>query len=429
MDQSEPELLVLTISLIALVTIISVLQAALSSINRSRLKQLISENSRQASLLNDLLQSSPDILSIVRMWYGIIILAIGFLGGLWSLSNFHGSLLHMAGSLLVLILFIILAETITWRTISGAAETIILQSAGMLSLIKKISSPLIYPFLFIISPIARLTGKTEESTAVVTEDEIKMMVEEASAQGEIEEEEMEMIQSVFELGDTTAKEIMIPRLDIVAISINTPLASVLDSVLAHGMSRIPVYEENIDRIVGLVHTKDLLVLLHEQKMDTPLKEIIRPAYFIPGSKKIDEMLREMQKEKVAMAIVVDEYGGTDGLVTMEDIIEEIVGEITDEYDKDLSPVQKLEDGSFLVDAKTNIEDVNDQLDINLPTEEFETIGGYIYGFTGHIPKTGETIHVDSITITVEKVLRQRITQVKIRKNVDDAAKKAPQNSV
>jgi CBS domain containing-hemolysin-like protein len=242
-----------------------------------------------------------------------------------------------------------------------------------------------------------------------------MMVEEASSQGVLAEEEKEMIHSVIELSDTIAREIMIPRLDIVAVEVNTPLTKVLDAAITHGLSRLPVFEETVDKVIGIVHTKDLLSLLREKKMDTPLKDNIRHAYFTPGSKKIDEMLREMQREKVAMAIVVDEYGGTDGLVTIEDIIEEIVGDITDEYDKEINSIELMDDGSYMVDAKTNIEDVNAELHIDLPTDEFETLAGYVYGLTGHIPHNGETIKADNITITVEKVIRQRISRVKILK--------------
>ncbi len=416
MDDSESQLLLLILCVTVLVAIISIFYTALLNTNRSRLKALCGDNSRNADVVNELLASPVDILAVLKIWQGLGFLIIGIAAGLWGIRSFVGSPLTVIGVLLLLAVFVFLVEIISWKVIPAYSETIALRTARLIRFIHKLSFPFVYFFMLITSPFTKKIEETSEAKGTVTEDEIKMMVEEASLQGVLEEEEKEMIHSVFELGETIAREIMVPRLDIVAVELKSPLSTVLDTTLNHGLSRIPVYEESIDRIIGIVHTKDLLGILKEEKMETPLKDIIRPAYFIPGSKKISECLKEMQKEKVAMAVVVDEYGGTDGIVTMEDIIEEIVGDITDEYDKDIRPIEKMDDGSYIVDAKTNIEDVNGELDIDIPAEEFETIGGYVYGMTGHIPHVGETIHTDSITITVEKVLRQRITKLRIKKS-------------
>ncbi|MDQ7822180.1 MAG: hemolysin family protein [Candidatus Eremiobacteraeota bacterium] len=420
MDDSESHLLLVIVPLLILVAMASIVHTTLLLINRSRLKQLVGEEIENAELLSELLNTSLDVVLIVKILHGVLILMLGIAVGFWAKEASSLPVLSILGIIALVVIFFILAELIPWEVIPGKAEKIALKMTRLLLLARKISTPFLKVFLFMISPITRIYGK-KDSKGTVTEDDLKMMVEEASEQGILEEEEKEMIHSVFELSNTIAKEIMVPRLDMVSVELKTPLTKVLDTAMSHGYSRIPVYEDSIDRVVGIVHTKDLLALLNEKKMDMPLKEIIRPAFFIPGSKRIDEMLREMQKEKIAMAIVVDEYGGTDGLVTIEDIIEEIVGEITDEYDKDITPVEEMDDGTYLIDAKTIIEDVNDQLDISLPTEEFETIGGYVYGLTGHIPTAGETLHTDGITITVEKILRQRITKLRIKKDVQEPA--------
>lgn len=417
MDDPESQLLLLILCVTLLVTVFSIFYTALLNISRSRLKALCGDNSRNADVVSELLASPVDVLVVLKIWQGIGILIVGIAAGLWGIRSFTESPLAVIGVLLSLAALVFLVEIISWKVIPAYSESIALKTAGLIRFIHKLSYPFIYFFMLITSPFTKKIEETSEAKGTVTEDEIKMMVEEASLQGVLQEDEKDMIHSVFELGETIAREIMVPRLDIVAVELKSPLSTVLDTTLNHGLSRIPVYEESIDRIIGIVHTKDLLGILKEEKMETPLKDIIRPAYFIPGSKRISECLKEMQKEKVAMAVVVDEYGGTDGIVTMEDIIEEIVGDITDEYDKDLRQIEKMDDGSYIVDGKTNIEDVNGELDIDIPAEEFETLGGYVYGITGHIPHAGETINTESITITVEKVLRQRITKLRIKKNV------------
>ena len=174
-------------------------------------------------------------------------------------------------------------------------------------------------------------------------------------------------------------------------------------------------KKTIDNIVGIVYTKDMLKLLKEDKTGITIRTLMRPAYFTPEIKKVDDLLREMQQKRISMAIVVDEYGGTDGLVTIEDIIEEIVGEIEDEYDKTNPVIEEIGQGTFIVDARMNIEDVNSRLDISLPIDECETIGGFVYGLLGRIPSQGEKVKVDSISIVVEKIHRRMIKKVKIDK--------------
>jgi CBS domain containing-hemolysin-like protein len=279
-------------------------------------------------------------------------------------------------------------------------------------IVQALTRPFLRPLIALAGGVARVLGGrgSIESDSGVTEDDIRLMVE---AGRDLEESEKEMIHSIFELSETIAREIMVPRVDMVVVEKGMSLTEVLDRCLEKGLSRLPVYEETIDNVVGIVTAKDLLFQLREGRMETRLEEIIRPAFFVPASKRVDELLRDMQREKVAMAIVVDEYGGTDGLLTMEDLIEEIVGEIADEYDKEEPAIELLKDGSVLVDAKLIIEDVNQALDIDLPADEYETVGGYVYGLLGHVPKEGEKAEVDGLVVHVQQVERQRITRLRI----------------
>lgn len=277
-----------------------------------------------------------------------------------------------------------------------------------------------YPVSWLLINISNFTGKllginVDLYKQFITQDHIRLMVEEGEKQGVFEEQEREMIHSIISFGDTIAREIMVPRISMICLEVNQTIDNVLNAILETGYSRVPIYEETIDNIVGIVYEKDMLKILKDNRLNINIKDIMRQAYFTPEIKKIDELLKEMQKNRISMAIVVDEYGGTDGLITVEDIIEEIVGEINDEYDQKGAVIENLGNNVFIVDARMNIEDVNSYFDINLPVDECETIGGFVYGLLGRIPAQGEEVNIDSLSIIVEKIHRRMIKKLKIKK--------------
>lgn len=253
------------------------------------------------------------------------------------------------------------------------------------------------------------------------EEELRMMVDAAEQEGTLEEEEKEMIEGIFTLGERTAREIMVPRVDVAAVNASEPLREVWETIKTRGHSRIPIYEETIDNIVGVVHAKELLRDMEAGSLDRPARSLARPPYFIPESKKIDELLREMQKGKVHMAIVVDEYGGTAGVVTIEDLLEEIVGEIQDEYDMEEKAIDKVSDQEAVFDARVSIHDVNETLDIMLTNGEYDTVGGLVYNRLGKIPVVGDEITVDGVSIAVLSTAGKRIKKVKVAVASTDAA--------
>ena len=233
----------------------------------------------------------------------------------------------------------------------------------------------------------------------------------------LEEEERRMIHGVVELGETEVKEIMRPRPDMICAEDNSTLADIKHLAKKYGHSRIPVYSENIDHITGIIHIKDLFLLEGGAEKSVKLPSLIRKAYFIPESKKVDELLKEFKKNKMHMAIVVDEYGGTAGLVTLEDILEEIVGEIQDEYDKEVPAIQKLDEKTYRVHAGVSIEDLNETLGTSIEETGFETVGGFIYDLEGSVPEQGRVLRFESdeceLKLLMEKVEGQRIKTVKI----------------
>ena len=277
---------------------------------------------------------------------------------------------------------------------------------------------LIRIWLAIFYPLAALgnllySGSINAHASSVTEDELKSLVDAGQQNGVLEQEERKMIYSIFQLGDTLAREIMIPRIDITALDIQTPFDQAVDSLLQFGFSRVPVYEESIDNILGVLYTKDLLRVWRQHDQVKSLRDLLRSAYFIPEAKKVDELLAEMQSQRVHMAVVVDEYGGVAGLVTLEDIVEEIVGEIQDEFDQaEELPYQEVGQGEYLFQGRIGLDDFNEIMGSNLPSDEAETLGGFIYSRVGRVPASGESIHVDNLMLTVTQVSGRRIRKVR-----------------
>lgn len=242
------------------------------------------------------------------------------------------------------------------------------------------------------------------------------------AEPEITEEELvgldqrnrEMLRSILRLDVSTAREAMVPRLDMVAVEINSPLSDVVDLVIESGHSRIPVYEETIDSILGVVHSRDLLAELRGQP-NSSLRQVMRPAFFIPETKRLDDLLQELQQKAIQLAIVVDEYGGTEGLVTMEDLLEEIVGEIEDEFSRSEEPVTRMPDGSVVVDAGITTEDVKGLFGTELHDPDIDTVGGYVYRALGRIPEVGDFVYTDHLSIEVIAILGRRIRKLRIKR--------------
>jgi CBS domain containing-hemolysin-like protein len=279
------------------------------------------------------------------------------------------------------------------------------------------------PFFWLLMLFLRpFTPSNTSTTATLADDleELSHDIRQLQQQGLLEQDQGQILQSVFQFGETIAKEVMVPRVDMVCVELGSSLHQVLDLMIQCGYTRLPVYEESVDNILGLVHAKDLLRKLGGKDTTTirqqPIEQAeLREVLVVPGTKKIAKILRELQQKQITMAIVVDEYGGTDGLMTLEDIVEELVGEITDEYDQAHEGIQLLKDGSSVVDAKIVIEDVNEFLRLELPFDEHETLGGYVYGLFGRVPQEGEKVQVGDLIFTANSVHKQRIKRVHIQR--------------
>jgi CBS domain containing-hemolysin-like protein len=285
-------------------------------------------------------------------------------------------------------------------------------------------APLVAGVINLLAPIGWVMSRTiriisgaseDQGHPLVTEEEIMTLVDAGEEEGVIEREEKAMIYSIFQLADTLAREIMVPRIDILAFEENTTLIAATETFLETGFSRAPVFSETIDNIVGLLYVKDLLAAWQTGEQDQPLSNLLREAFYVPEAKNIYELMTEMQAKRVHMAIVVDEYGGTAGLVTIEDIVEEIVGEIRDEYDfAEELPFQKLKDSEYLFSGRIDLDDVNQITGAQLPKGTSETLGGFIYSQLGKVPTPGEVVTAGGLRLVVEQVSSRRIRKVRVR---------------
>ena len=252
----------------------------------------------------------------------------------------------------------------------------------------------------------------------LTEEEIHNIIDEGEQEGVINRDEHAMIDAVLELGDTLVREILVPRTEMVAVEVTTPVTEVLETIIEAGHSRIPVYEGDVDHITGILYAKDLLKLWGKLPEEISIRSLCRKAYFIPETKTTADLLKEFRVRRVHMAVAVDEYGGTSGIITIEDILEEIVGEIQDEHDPvQQSGISRLDDGSYIFDARSHIEDVEDELNVQLPRGEYDTLGGFLSHLLGHVPVQGEHGRYETLLFTVEEADARKVSAIRI--NVEE----------
>ncbi|MDP9320077.1 MAG: hemolysin family protein [Chloroflexota bacterium] len=295
------------------------------------------------------------------------------------------------------------------------ARQVLLVMVFPLELITWITRPLVAVLFVLTRLVTAPFGANPQEGTLISEEDIKALIETGEEQGVLDVEERDMIHSVFALGDKMVHEVMVPRTDIVAIDVNTAPNEVLESVVSAGHSRIPVYEGSPDQIIGVLYVKDLFRRLARGEKDLTIRPFLRPAVFVPETKKVDELLREMQKDKVHIAIVVDEYGGTAGLVTIEDLVEEIVGEIRDEYDVENELILPVSEHEAVMDARVAFSEVQETFGIEPPdgVAEFDTLGGFVTHELGRLPKPGETVQRDGVKFVVESVDGRRVGRVRV----------------
>ncbi len=409
--------LTILIVLLTLSALFSGAETALSSLSIIKIKQLQQRGVKGTNILERLLKNSSKTLSTILIGNNIVNIAATAIATELTIEIFTGKQVTVFVTIIMTILILVFGEITPKTYASHNAEKVAMKLGKPLNLLSIIFTPV----LFILNRITKiiikiLGGDLSSDKTTISEEEIKTLVDVGEEAGIIEKQEREMINSIFEIGDIEASEVMVPRIDIVYLDENDTMNDAIEKALKYGYSRIPVITNSIDNIIGILYVKDLLAsFFNANNQEESIKELIRPAYYVPESKKAIDLLTEMQLQKVHIAIVLDEYSGTLGLVTIENILEEIVGDIIDEYDDEKDLVEYIEGGGIIVNSKISIDEINDIYDANLPEDEFESIGGFVFNLLGRMPRIGDTVKYNDINFKVLELHNRRISKMRIDK--------------
>ena len=400
--------------LVVVTALFGAAETAMSRMSLNRAQRMVDAGERGAERVVRLMEEPArtlNILALIKLMLQVLTVVLIAL----VLSRYlSGWVVVLVAALVAAAVLFVGAEVAPKTLAVQRTEQVALRTARWVQLVARPLSPLATVLIFLGNVIA--PGKGLKQGPFVTEEEIREMIDVAESDEVIEESERAMIHSIFELGDTVVREIMVPRPDMVTVSVSDHLGVVLDTILRAGHSRIPVLGEDRETIVGVVYAKDVLRRLHTNgDEEGPWEDLMRLPTFVPELKPVDSLLREMQADKVHLAIVVDEYGATAGLVTIEDILEEIVGEIVDEYDREEKLIEQLADDVWRLDARLPVDELNDMLGTDLPNEEWDTLGGLVFGLLGHVPSPGERVEVDGIRLTAERIRGRRIAKVLVKR--------------
>ncbi len=409
-------------------------EVSLIAVRRSRIDELAKKGNTAARLVQQSLNKITIYISATQLGITLASLALGWIGEptlahiLEPLFGFLPTTIGILsahtiaifiGFLLITFLHIVVGELVPKTITLRRAESVSLLLIPPLTFFTTLFMPFIWVLNWSGMGITKLLrSPASEKDSVYTEEEVKMILFQSGEKGKIPKKEVEMVYNVFRLGDTSVSQIMVPRADVIAFDMNTSLQNVIKKVQAHTFSRFPVYNETIETIVGFVHVKDIYkTAFGERKKEKKLSQtgIIRDILTIPQTKTAHEVLREMQKRQIHISVVLDEYGGTAGIVTLEDVLESVVGEIQDEFDKPLPSIIKQKDGSFLVDGTVSLEQIQKKFKLKLKGQSYTTIGGLVFGLLGRIPKVHDVVQIGSLVFTIEKVNARRIKTIRIQK--------------
>ncbi|MGC8668844.1 MAG: hemolysin family protein [Chthonomonadales bacterium] len=425
-------LLILANSLFVLI------ETAMLTVRRTRIEQLMEEGDRRAKVVHDLLAEPTRMLATIQVALTVLQLftagaaaesAVEPLGrylrahleNLPLLAARAHAIAFVATILAVALLTLVIGE-ITPKSIAiRHAEPLSLFAAWPLRGLQAVGWPVVSLVTWLSNWLVRPFGGTATfHTSAMTEEELKLMVEQSEEHGVIETEEKEMIHSIFDFGDTVVRKVMTPRLDIAAVEANATIDELIQAVTASGHSRLPVYDEDLDNIIGIVHVKDVLQALASDRRRVTVRDLMRPPYFIPENKRVDDLLAELRRSKTQLAVVRDEYGTVTGLVTIEDLLEEIVGEIQDEYDVEEEPdFVQVDERTCIIEGRMPLDDFNERMGVTIPVEESDTIGGFVFGLMGHQPAQGETAIWDGLEFAVEDTDGKRIRKVRVTRRTAD----------
>jgi putative hemolysin len=411
-DSTDAILVVVIVVLIGFTGLFALSETAITRMSRHKAVAFVEEGRRGADRLLRLVEHTERVLPVVLFALEITTLVAATLVGIVT-EHLFGAIGVVVGTAFEIVVIFVVAELApkTWA-VQHSDRAALFAAPVVAALVSFPPLRIVTRGLISVSN-ALLPGRGIKDGPYVSEEELRAMADTAADEEVIERNERTLIHSIIDFGDTVVREVMVPRTDMVAVESRSRVADVIDIAITAGYSRIPVFGQGIDDIVGLVYAKDLLRAEREGRQEELISTMQREAQFTPESKRVSELMREMQASKQHMAIVVDEYGGTAGLVTLEDLLEEIVGEIVDEYDVEEPTVQRLGDGSLRVSARMSIDEVNELIGGTLPEGDWDTVGGLVYSALGHVPIEGESVDVDGHQLAAERVQGRRIARVRV----------------
>lgn len=414
MDSGDISQLIFLLILLALSGFFSSAETALTTVNRIHMRTLADADNKKAKMVLKITKDSAKMLSAILIGNNIVNLSASSIATTLAISLFGN---YGAGIATGIITFLILIfGEVSPKTLSTIkADSISMKIAGIINVLMIVLTPVIFLINKLSLGVLFLFGvKASDGNRVMTEEELRTIVDVGQETGVIEDEERAMIHNVFDFGDAEAKEVMIPRIDMTFVHIDADYNEVLKIYKQDMFTRLPVYEESTDNVVGIINMKDLLLI--ENTDNFSIRDIMREPYFTYEHKNTSDLFLEMKKSSISLAIVLDEYGVTAGLITLEDLIEEIVGEIRDEYDTDeIDDITRLSDREYLVLGSANLEDVSDELNLHLESDDYDTIGGYCLEKLDHLPERNEIIITDNdVLLRIEAVDKNRIEKVYIK---------------
>ncbi len=439
----DPIELLVIIVLILVNAVFVAAEIALVTVRRTRIDQLAEEGRRGAVRVRQLIAQPGRFLAVIQLGITFVgFTAAAFAGvslteqlklvleGIPAIKPYAGVIALLVVTALLSFVTIVFGELVPKTLALAHPERYALLLGGPVELMGRVLRPIVWALTKVTNVVNRLLGIRDIDHSQISTEELKLFVERGGEQGILEAEEEQMINSIIELGSRRLHEVMIPRIAIVALAASATLDEAIDLVVEEGHSRIPVYEESIDEVVGILYAKDLLPILKSSSGPRPaLRSLLRTPVFVPESMTIDDLLHEFQRRKVHIAIVLDEYGGTAGLLTIEDLLEEIVGEIQDEYDTEEPMIVRLSEGEARVDGRADVDDLAEIFDIELALEdedEYDTVGGLVYHRIGGVPSPGDVVEVDGLTLTVETIDGRRVGKVLVvRKRPDEGRDPRP----
>lgn len=386
-------------------------ETALTSINKIRIRTMVEEKVKNASLIVEIKEDNNKLLSAILIGNNIVNISASSLATSIAIDIFGSPGIAIATGILTLVI-LIFGEIIPKTFASRNAEKVSLMVVKPISLCITILTPIIYVLNFITSIFLRILGvNLEDKSPIITESELLTMVNVSHEEGVLEIDEREMINNVVDFGNYNAKDIMVQRTDIVAINVNSSYEELIEVFKNETFSRIPIFEENIDNIVGILSLKDILFIKNDENFN--IRSFMREPYFTYESKSLRELFSQMRTKRMTMAIILDEYGGTAGMVTLEDMLEEIVGDISDEYDENLEEIKVITENEYVVEGSTKIEDVNEMLGTSFTSDDFDSIGGFVIGILGRFPEKNEIIEEDGVKFIIEEIDKNRIENIRI----------------